>query len=208
MFPAPSVGKTLLSPLSDLGKLDKNQLVKIQGSDLFLKKIISLAAPGLRHRMRGLQRGIQTPHCSMWHLVPWPGIGPLPRPPALGAQSLSHWTTREVPVLAFLKAWAPSLALLLPSVCCGEGLSLSEPPFPYLGDESLGLPSTQVAWQPQGLRVLSCNCCGQAGSGLALLAMHRGRHLLAPVHCGSLCGFSFHGWGYCRSLHRLTAPSC
>ena len=38
MFPAPFVEKTLLSPLNDLGKLDKNQLVKIQGSDLFLKK--------------------------------------------------------------------------------------------------------------------------------------------------------------------------
>ena len=32
--------------------------------------------------------------CSMWNLVPWPGIEP--RPPALGAQSLGHWTTREV----------------------------------------------------------------------------------------------------------------
>ena len=31
----------------------------------------------------------------MWDLVPWPGIEP--GSPALGAQSLSHWTTREVP---------------------------------------------------------------------------------------------------------------
>jgi len=29
----------------------------------------------------------------MWDLVP----GIEPRPPVLGAQSLSHWTTREVP---------------------------------------------------------------------------------------------------------------
>ena len=29
-----------------------------------------------------------------WDLVPWPGIEP--RPPALGTQSLGHWTTREV----------------------------------------------------------------------------------------------------------------
>ena len=36
---------------------------------------------------------------EMWDLVPWPGIEP--RPPALGAQSLSHWTTREVPVFIF-----------------------------------------------------------------------------------------------------------
>ena len=34
--------------------------------------------------------------CSMWDLVPWPGIKP--RPPALGTWSLTHWTTREVPV--------------------------------------------------------------------------------------------------------------
>ena len=32
--------------------------------------------------------------CSMWDLVPWPGIEPVP--PPWGAWSLSHWTTREV----------------------------------------------------------------------------------------------------------------
>ena len=30
---------------------------------------------------------------DMWGLVPWPGIEP--EPPALGAQSLSHWTSRK-----------------------------------------------------------------------------------------------------------------
>ena len=34
----------------------------------------------------------------MWGLVPGPGVEP--RPPALGARRLSHWTTREV-----LKLW-------------------------------------------------------------------------------------------------------
>ena len=33
--------------------------------------------------------------CSMWDLVPWPGIKP--GLPALGAWSLSHWTTSEIP---------------------------------------------------------------------------------------------------------------
>ena len=33
--------------------------------------------------------------CSTWDLLPWPGIEP-----ALGAWSLSHWTTREAPVLS------------------------------------------------------------------------------------------------------------
>ena len=35
--------------------------------------------------------------CSLWVLVPWPGMEP--RPPALGIQSLGHWITREVPIL-------------------------------------------------------------------------------------------------------------
>ena len=38
---------------------------------------------------------IQTLSCSTWDLFPWPGIEPVP--PTLGVQSLSHWTTREVP---------------------------------------------------------------------------------------------------------------
>ena len=33
-------------------------------------------------------------------LVPWPGIEP--RPPALRAQSLSHWPTKAVPATGFL----------------------------------------------------------------------------------------------------------
>ena len=39
--------------------------------------------------------------CSMWDLVPRPGIKP--GSPALGMQSLSHRTTREVPVFNFFK---------------------------------------------------------------------------------------------------------
>ena len=38
--------------------------------------------------------------CGRWDLIPWPGIEP--GPPALGAQSLSHWTTREVPSTGLL----------------------------------------------------------------------------------------------------------
>ena len=36
----------------------------------------------------------------MWDLVPWPGIEP--RPPALGALSRNHWTTREAPISGLL----------------------------------------------------------------------------------------------------------
>ena len=42
---------------------------------------------------------MQTLSCGLWDLVPWPGIRP--GSPALGAQSLNHWTTREVSVLIF-----------------------------------------------------------------------------------------------------------
>ena len=40
--------------------------------------------------------GMRTLSCSMWDLFPCPGIKP--GPPALGVWSLSHWTTREVPL--------------------------------------------------------------------------------------------------------------
>ena len=42
-------------------------------------------------------------NCSKWDLVPWPGIEP--GYPALGAWSLSHWTTWEVPTTIY---WAPT----------------------------------------------------------------------------------------------------
>ena len=48
---------------------------------LFFKYVFHLAACGLSY--------------GMWDLVPGPGIEP--RSPALGVQSLGHWTTREVP---------------------------------------------------------------------------------------------------------------
>ena len=48
--------------------------------------------------------------CAMWDLVPRPGIKP--RPLAVGAQSLSCWTTREAPRPAFQKL-APGLMIFL-----------------------------------------------------------------------------------------------
>ena len=48
--------------------------------------------------------------CGMWDLVPPPGIEP--RPSALGEQTLSYWTTREVPTVADLLL--PSHLLSLP----------------------------------------------------------------------------------------------
>ena len=45
-------------------------------------------------------------HAACRVLVPWPGIEP--GPPASGAQSLNHWTAREVPSPFFLTA-SPSV---------------------------------------------------------------------------------------------------
>ena len=46
--------------------------------------------------MAGLSCSMWALSCSMWDLVPQRGIEP--GPSALGVQSLTHWTTREVPL--------------------------------------------------------------------------------------------------------------
>ena len=70
------------------------------GSLSRLFKFIYLAALGLscgnQDRQSSLRHvGSFFLSCSMWELVPWPGIEP--GPCTLGSWSLSHWTTREVP---------------------------------------------------------------------------------------------------------------
>ena len=63
--------------------------------------------------------GMQNHSWGMWDLVPWPGIEP--RPPELGAPSLSHWTTREVPYITVFKqrelevieSWSHFLSLVM-----------------------------------------------------------------------------------------------
>ena len=62
--------------------------------------------------------GIWTLSSSLWDLVPWPGIEP--RPPALGAWSLSHWTTGEVSGwIAFYSLFlCPDLSFSFDSLVC------------------------------------------------------------------------------------------
>ena len=62
------------------------------------KKYLFGCTRELRHA-GSFSYGRQTLTCSMWDLVPWPGIEP--RSPALGGQRLSHWTTSDVPLLIF-----------------------------------------------------------------------------------------------------------
>ena len=59
----------------------------IPGNSFFFK---FLSAVGVRV----LITAHRTFSCSMWDLVPWPGMES--GPPALEAQSFSHWTAREV----------------------------------------------------------------------------------------------------------------
>ena len=63
----------------------------------FLNKylLINLATPGRNCKLGIFSCGMWTLSCSMWDLVPCPGIEP--GASALGARSLSHWTTGDVP---------------------------------------------------------------------------------------------------------------
>ena len=57
--------------------------------------LTDLATPGLSCKLGIFSCGVWTLSCSTWDLDPCPGIKP--GPSALGARSLSHWTTRDVP---------------------------------------------------------------------------------------------------------------
>ena len=65
----------------------------------FFNLFTYLATPGLS----SLVATCKLFNCSMWDLVPWPGIDS--RSPALGVQSLSHWTIREDPHWTFEEGW-------------------------------------------------------------------------------------------------------
>ena len=62
----------------------------------------------------GLSCGMQTLSCSIQDLVSQPGIKP--GPPALGAWSLTHWTTREVPMVDAItvKSYIEKMARSIP----------------------------------------------------------------------------------------------
>ena len=113
----------------------------------------------------GFNCSMQTVRCSMWDLVPWPGIEP--RPPALGTWSLSHCTTREVPgpcVYLFL------LNCIFPNLCYWDldfYLFIFWPRnFPLLSDSclfltfSLKLPvCTVCSARARSLCVVQALCC-------------------------------------------------
>ena len=76
---------------------------------------------------------IKTFSCSRWDLVPWPWLEP--RPPALGAWSLSHCTTREVSLL-----WVWCFLIITPEKAMAPHSSTLAWKIPWM-EEPGGLPS-------------------------------------------------------------------
>ena len=63
--------------------------------------LFDCARSSLRHVGVATCKLLWTLSFSLWDLVPWPVIKS--GPPALGVQSPSHWTNREVPLICTLK---------------------------------------------------------------------------------------------------------
>ena len=87
----------------------------------------------------------------MRDIVPWPGIKP--RPPALGAWSLNHWPTREVPptISFFLKKIYLFIYLFLAAL----GLRYCVRAFSSCSERGLLFVAVRGL-----LIVVACLCCG------------------------------------------------
>ena len=70
-----------------------------------LWEIMKTGKPGVLQSMewKRVRQNWATEQQQMWDLVPWPGTEPWPL--ALGAQSLSHWITSEVPAFPINWCW-------------------------------------------------------------------------------------------------------
>ena len=76
---------------------------------------------------------------TSWHVeLPWPGVEPMP--PAVEAQSLNHWTTKEVPPFYFLLVVfqfqvlglnLPFILSLFFLICCEIGVQLYSSAYGY-----------------------------------------------------------------------------
>ena len=85
-----------------------------------------------------LSSGMSTFSYSMWDLVPWPRIKP--RPPALGACSLSHWTPREVSLTGLtLSLWLATRLTGWSRITSDGPALLCFPTSPLLQPAKLGL---------------------------------------------------------------------
>ena len=152
---------------------------------------------------------MQTLRSSAWDLVPWPGTEP--RAPALGAQSLSHWTSKEVPWRLSFKPFFPLSSspsstgcLCVLRVCsCSAILTLCDPmdcfpPGPSVygtspgKDTGVGCHSLlQVVFPPRDQTWVSCVAGGFfTEPGSSLLSAIR----VATSACLRLWRFSWKPW--------------
>ena len=105
--------------------------------------------------------------CGRRDLTSWPGIEL--RPPALGAQSLNHWTTREVLIIAII-FWGPPISKTLCQVVCTSTCKIF--PFYRLRKYSTEKLSIRLMVRP----LLTTDCPGldlglRLGLGGTLLAL-------------------------------------
>ena len=120
---------SLMSPLS----LFKRNSALLPGTEVIVRGLVSFPFLFFLYLFICLCRGFVATcglfSWGMWDLVPRPGIEP--GPPALGMQSLSHWTTREVPPSPFLRyGLSPYLVTnitpcSLANDCCTFGFLIS-----------------------------------------------------------------------------------
>ena len=92
-----------------------------------------------------LYRGMRIFSCSVWDLVPQPGIEP--GAPALGAWSLSYWTTREVPPTLYCSNPTSEIPLTHGSL---KSNNFIDPIIPLIVTSLEILLSFQWSWQQTG----------------------------------------------------------
>ena len=104
----------------------------------------------LCYRMRVFSCSMWILSCSMWDLVSRPTIKP--RPPALGPQSLGHWTIREVPMHLFY--WC--IGYISRSRICGSNVYTVR----ILGTQYTEVASRkELTYQQLGNKLLSLLFC-------------------------------------------------
>ena len=127
---------TGLSGADDAG-VESNGLIKANQEDEGVCKGVELDVAGAQRAKPTvpffkrifiyLFGGTRIFSCSMRDVVPWPGIEP--GSPALGAWTLNHWTTREVPWTSGFYVTTPkqppTISSLAPLLVCSLQLTCS-----------------------------------------------------------------------------------
>ena len=152
----------------------------------------------------GLSCSMQTLSGGMWDLVPWPEtqFGP----PALGAWSFSHWTTRAVPLVQFwitilMVVFVPLAFLSFYRFISKLSPTLGRfPPDPVWAAPQLLPSGSSCSWSPWPA-VICCPCKPVLPIRLSVWFSSAAQLCLTlrdPMDCGTL-GFPVH--------HQLPEPT-